>query len=46
VLNGQGWNTAGGEEGRWPRPCAGVLGEGPANTGNLGTQEHQGEVMG
>jgi hypothetical protein len=44
VLDGQGRNAAGGEEGRRPRWCAGVPGEGPANTGNPGAQEHQGEV--
>jgi hypothetical protein len=46
VLDGQGRNTADGEEGRRPRWCAGVPSEGPANTGNQGAQEHQGEVMG
>jgi hypothetical protein len=46
VLDGQGQNTAGGEEGRRPRRRTGVPGEGPANTGNQGAQEHQGEVMG
>jgi hypothetical protein len=46
VLDGQGQNTAGGEEGPRPRRCAGVPGKGLANTGNQGMQEHQGEVMG
>jgi hypothetical protein len=44
VLDGQGRNTAGGEEGQQPRRRAGVPGEGLANTGNQGAQEHQGEV--
>jgi hypothetical protein len=35
---------AGSEEGLWPRRRAGVPGEGPANTGKQGTQEHRGEV--
>jgi hypothetical protein len=44
VLDEQGRNTAGGEEGRRPRWRASVPGEGPANTGKQGTQEHRGEV--
>jgi hypothetical protein len=44
VLDGQEWNTAGGEEGWRLRRRPGVPGEGPANTGNQGAQEHQGEV--
>jgi hypothetical protein len=36
VLGEWGWYTAGGEEERWPRWCAGVPDEGPANTGNHG----------
>jgi hypothetical protein len=46
VLDGQGRNTAGGEEGWRPRRRAGVPSEGPANTGNQGAQEHKGEVIG
>jgi hypothetical protein len=44
VLDEQGRNTAGGDEGRRPRRRAGVPGEGPTNTGKQGTQEHRGEV--
>jgi hypothetical protein len=44
VLDEQGWNTAGGEEGRRPRRRAGVPGEGPVNTGKQGMQKHRGEV--
>jgi hypothetical protein len=44
VLGEWGWNTAGGEEGRWPRRRAGIPGEGPANTGNQGVHKHRGEV--
>jgi hypothetical protein len=44
VLDEQGRNTAGGEEGRRPRRRAGVPGEGPANTGKQGAKEHRGEV--
>jgi hypothetical protein len=44
VLDEQGQNTAGSEEGWRPRWCAGVPGEGPAKTGKQGAQEHRGEV--
>jgi hypothetical protein len=44
VLDEQGRNTAGGEEGWRPRQRAGVPGEGPANTGKQGAQKHRGEV--
>jgi hypothetical protein len=33
-LDGQGWSTAGGEEGRRPWRRVAVPGEGPANMGN------------
>jgi hypothetical protein len=35
---------AGSEEGRRPRRHAGVPGEGPANIGKQGAQEHRGVV--
>jgi hypothetical protein len=44
VLDEQGWNTAGGEEGRRPRQRAGIPSEGLANTGKQGVQKHWGEV--
>jgi hypothetical protein len=44
VLDEQGRNTAGGEEGRQPLWCVGVPGEGLVNTGKQGAQEHRGEV--
>jgi hypothetical protein len=41
VLDGQGWSTAGGEEGRRPCPGTSVPGEGPVNMGKYGAHEHQ-----
>jgi hypothetical protein len=44
VLDEQGWNTVGGEEGRRSRRRASIPGEGPADMGNQSAQEHRGEV--